>query len=148
VSMATAQTDRLRSPLFSYWTVTAPFSQLFLKLTPTGSPATVLQQLGKIYEKYNPEQQKSAANPFPFHLQPLRDLHFDSRYGPYFGNRQANKPTLYGLAIGAAFLLLLGCINFINLSTAQAYDRAKQFGIRKILGSSQRQLVMLFLREA
>ena len=59
-----------------------------------------------------------------FHLQPLKDIHFNSNY-PGVGQRLAHKPTLYGLLAIAAFLLLLGCINFINLTTANAAHQRK-----------------------
>ena len=81
-----------------------------------------------------------------FHLQPLSDLHFNSKY-PAVGGRIADKSTLYGLLAIAAFLLLLGCINFINLTTAQASQRAKEIGIRKTMGSSRKNLVFQFLSE-
>ncbi len=58
-----------------------------------------------------------------------------------------NKPTLYGLLAIAGFLLLLGCINFINLTTAQSSTRAKEIGIRKTMGSSKRQLIIQFMGE-
>ena len=61
--------------------------------------------------------------------------------------RLAHKPTLYGLLAIAGFLLLLGCINFINLTTANASQRAKEIGIRKTMGSSRKQLVFQFLCE-
>src|SRR6185437_5229302 len=81
-----------------------------------------------------------------FHLQPLNDIHFDSRYASP-GVRIADKSTLYGLLAIAAFLLLLGCINFINFTTAQASQRAKEIGIRKTMGSSRKNLVFQFLTE-
>ena len=81
-----------------------------------------------------------------FHLQPLSDMHFNSNYQGV-GYRIAHKPTLYGLLAIAAFLLLLGCINFINLTTAQASHRAKEIGIRKTIGSSKNNLIFQFLSE-
>ncbi len=54
---------------------------------------------------------------------------------------------MYGLLAVAGFLLMLGCINFINLTTAQASQRAKEIGIRKTMGSSIRQLRIQFLQK-
>ena len=77
----------------------------------------------------------------------MSDIHFNQKYGPFDFNDAASKNTLYGLLIIAAFLLLLGCINFINLTTAQAAQRAKEIGIRKTMGSTRTQLVTQFLSE-
>jgi ABC-type antimicrobial peptide transport system permease subunit len=79
-------------------------------------------------------------------LQPLSDLHFNADYSAY-DSPTGNKPTLYGLLAVAAFLLILGCINFINLTTAHASQRAKEIGIRKTMGGSKKQLIVQFLSE-
>ena len=76
-----------------------------------------------------------------FNLQPLSDLHFNVDLGIFdFSDRPADKAVMRGLGLIALFLLLLGVINFINLNTAQANQRAKEIGIRKTLGSSKKQL--------
>ncbi len=80
------------------------------------------------------------------YLQPLKNIHFN-QYFDNFNQRLGHKPTLYGLLAVAGFLLLLGCINFINLTTAQASQRAKEIGIRKTMGSSRGHLVFQFLSE-
>ena len=64
-----------------------------------------------------------------------------------YSDHIANKPTLYGLLAVAGFLLVLGCINFINLTTAQASQRAREIGVRKTMGSSAWQLMIQFLTE-
>ncbi len=72
-------------------------------------------------------------------LQPLSAVHFDKRFET-FGGHATDKSTLLTLSIIGIFIILMACINFINLSTAQAVGRSKEVGIRKVLGSYRRQL--------
>jgi len=78
-------------------------------------------------------------------LQPLSDLHFKSDVME--NSRKAHRPTLYALAGIALFILVLAAVNFINLATAQSLQRAKEVGVRKVLGSDKGQLVRQFLIE-
>ena len=79
-------------------------------------------------------------------MQPLSDIHFNSAYSDPYG-RRAHKPTLFALTGIALFVLVIAAINFINLSTAQSILRAKEVGIRKVMGSSRGGLVRHFLIE-
>ncbi|HMJ70874.1 MAG TPA: ABC transporter permease [Cyclobacteriaceae bacterium] len=81
-----------------------------------------------------------------FRLQPFSELHYDPRFGNFSG-RTITHETLLALKIIVLFLLLAGCINYINLSTAQSTLRSKEIGLRKVMGSSQQHLVMQFLTE-
>ena len=118
-------------------------SQLIIKLSPNVSPNKIQSRIQSFEAKYNIIDKNSLRT---YQLQPFDDIHFNSVYST-FGDHTAHKPTLYGLLIVAAFLLLLACINFINLTTAQSSQRAKEIGVRKTLGSSARQLVFQFLTE-
>ncbi len=80
------------------------------------------------------------------YLQPLADMHFNSHFYED-GFRKAHLPTIYGLMAIASFILLIAIINFINLSTAQSIGRAKEMGVRKILGSNRANLIFQFLTE-
>jgi predicted permease len=79
-------------------------------------------------------------------LQPLADMHFDSRFGNYSGHT-FSKELIVSLSLIAAFLLIIACVNFINMATVQAVIRSKEVGIRKVLGSSRRALIVQFLGE-
>ncbi|OKL41350.1 ABC transporter permease [Pontibacter flavimaris] len=81
-----------------------------------------------------------------FVLQPLNDLHFNSLLGN-FGQRTIAKEVIWSMALVGIFMVLVACINFVNLATAQAVKRAKEVGVRKVLGSSKSQLVLQFIGE-
>lgn len=79
-------------------------------------------------------------------FQALSDIHHNVLYGN-FAYKTMPKKEIYGLVIIGIFLLLTACINFINISTAQAVNRSKEVGIRKVMGSGRKQLVLQFLGE-
>lgn len=118
--------------------------QLFVKLLPNVSSKKMEVLLTDLLIKKRTEE--NGINKSKCQLQALDDLHFNPVYSN-FNQRQADKSTLYALLIIAIFLLLLGCINFINLSTAQATERAKEIGVRKSVGAFKYQLVCQFLTE-
>ena len=143
-STAFANKDLKAGLRLNNWGGTSPESQLFVKLAPTTTITHIEKQLNDILKKNNPTTSNDRVQ--KFNLQPLADIHFNPNYGTFNG-RVADKTTLYELFAIALFLLLLGCINFINLTTAQSVQRAKEIGIRKTMGSSRPQLIFQFLSE-
>lgn len=148
ISYQSFTTNKRLKHILSDWIVNGmvPNNQYFLKLTPNTSPNIIEKQLNKIL-KNNTEASLVKGDFQTLRLQQLNDLHFNERYGNFYGTRTANKTTLYGLLIIAALILLLGCINFINLATANSSKRKKEIAIRKIVGSGRRQLIFQFLFE-
>jgi len=85
------------------------------------------------------------AQEIPF-AQPLTDIHFNNEFGN-FSDRVFSLTLIRALALIGFFLILIACVNFINLATAQAVNRSKEVGVRKVLGSNRVQLGLQFLGE-
>jgi putative ABC transport system permease protein len=79
-------------------------------------------------------------------MQSLQQVHFDEKAGNYLG-KTISPSRIRTLWLIAGFILLIACVNFINLSTAQAVNRSREVGVRKVLGSSRLQLKKQFLAE-
>ncbi len=113
-------------------------SKIPLLIMDNASPA--LERItGKTIEQFFAE-----GNHLGYFLQPLQDVYYDNnQLGP-----QADKKYLYVFAAVAFLILALACINYMNLSTARSANRAKEVGLRKVLGTSRNQLIYQFLLEA
>lgn len=147
ISYKTGITMRLWDDyMLNKWGNTNSISQLFLKLHHGVSPQKVAAGLMALHAKNDPPEPGSNSST-TYVVQPLSDLHF-SPYYDNFDQRKASQSTLLGLQITAVFLLLLGIINFVNLQTAQAGNRAREIGVRKVMGSSKAGLIRQFLGES
>ena len=144
ISLSTIPGSFLKNNLsLSSWGGWAQAAQAFVELAPGSSPQRIERQFPAIMSKYWPHEKSDTAW---LALQPLRDLHFTADYPDKY-SRRAHLPTLYSLGAIAVFVLLLGAINFINLSTAQSLQRTKEIGIRKVLGSRRKDIAAQFLGE-
>jgi putative ABC transport system permease protein len=123
-----------------------PWTRTLIKLSPHTDPARIMALLPPFVTRHLPADPMIRILHLAFVLQPLTDIHFNTAYA-HDGTRKAHLPVLYGLTGAAIFILLLAIVNFINLSTAQSQRRARETGIRRILGSSRQQLFLLFLSE-
>jgi len=99
-------------------------------------------------DKYFGDDFQRVGNKIGLRLEPLREIYFNT--GTRYENNVAHGDRRYVYVFGSIgiLLLLLASINYINLATAQASSRAKEVGIRKTLGSSQRSVAMQFLSES
>ncbi|WP_242918387.1 ABC transporter permease [Pontibacter liquoris] len=117
--------------------------QLYVELPAGVSPEAKAAEISTFVNK-NRKQDKSSVETLS--LQPLNDIHFNADYGN-FGERTISREMIWSMALIGIFLVLVACINFVNLATAQAVKRAKEVGVRKVLGSSKTQLMLQFLGE-
>jgi ABC-type antimicrobial peptide transport system permease subunit len=147
ISFATiAKTNLQNQFMMNVWNDWMSYSGVYVKIAKGNTAAKAQQEINSLLRKYNKDAAKDANNSMTLILQPLNDVHFNSVYAS-FNQRVASRKILFGLTAIGVFLLLLGCINFINLTTAQASHRAKEIGIRKTMGSSKKNLVFQFLSE-
>ena len=132
--------------------------QTYLLLKQGAGPAKIAAALPKIVHDYVGSQLQAAlhtsienfeksGNRFNMSLTPLADIHLRSNKNAEMG-QNGNIQYVYIFSAVALFILLIACVNFINLSTARSAGRAREVGVRKVLGSPRKYLVYQFLTEA
>jgi len=140
VSMGTSYLGTLMKES-TKWNETAPDFGCYILMLPNTSADNFNQQLAAYAKKV-----KSAENKDSYIIQPVNNIHYDTQTGNY-SNKAISHQLLNVLWLIAAFILAIACVNFINLSTAQAVNRSKEVGVRKVLGSNKFQLQIQFIVE-
>ena len=130
----------------------------YLLLSGKASPAMLEAKFPHVIDKYvsgeigrsfgmTYQQFQSAGNGYHYYLQPLKKIHLISDLEGELRPNGSIK-AVYIFSVIAIFILVIACINFINLSTARSMERAKEVGIRKTFGSEKKALVAQFLAES
>ncbi|SEA60456.1 duplicated orphan permease [Arachidicoccus rhizosphaerae] len=122
------------------WSSVNGYAQCLVRLVPGVNPQKVGKQIKDLYLA-NTKDQKAKWRQLGV-LQPLSDVHFNMKI-----DGRVSKSSLLNLGVLALLLLLLAAINFINLSTAQSTLRAREIGVRKSFGSSNKKIIYQFLTE-
>lgn len=128
---------------YQSWNNTSSNFQVYALLPANAKPidlAAQLQQINK--DNYQGRSSSERSNFF----QPLSELHFDRRF-EIFGDHVISKSSLQILSLVGVFIIIMACINFVNLATAQAVGRSKEVGIRKVLGSDRKLLFFQVMGE-
>jgi putative ABC transport system permease protein len=130
----------------------------YIKLHEGADPDVLLDKFPAMLEKYagpqikqfmniSLEEFQASENNVAYSLIPLTDIHLHSNRTPVIEPGGEAKYVYIFLSV-AIFILLLACVNFMNLSTAKSADRAKEVGIRKVMGSYKTHLIRQFLTES
>jgi putative ABC transport system permease protein len=107
----------------------------------------VVPQAAQFMQIKSMDEFEKAGNKLEYSLMPLTDIHLNSDRVPEMGVN-GNMQYVYIFSVIALVVLILACINFMNLSTARSASRAKEVGIRKVVGSEKRYLIRQFLVES
>ena len=134
------------------WNSISPFKTFILLKPGTDhkhfeAKLNPLMDRNLVHADFDYKKFKLSSNYFKLSLIPLKDIHLPSNRQGELGIN-GNIQYIYIFSAVAIFILLLACINFMNLSTARSANRAREVGVRKVLGSSRRHLVFQFLAES
>lgn len=107
----------------------------------------VLPEIRQFVDINNMDEFRKSGNKLEYSLMPLTAIHLHSNYS-FEITPSGNIQYVYIFSAVALFILILACINFMNLSTARSAKRAKEVGIRKVLGTERKTLIAQFLAES
>jgi len=132
------------------------FLNTFVVLDPKANVASVQNQMQQFYDRDSKEAMKMLTEKYgpvfgkaQYGLQPYAAMHLSKDFPPDAGLTDASNPLYSYILSGIAlFILLIACINFINLTVARSLKRAKEIGIRKVVGGNRKQLMIQFLGES
>jgi len=123
------------------------FTNSYVKLNPKTDAATLEKKLPAFLKKYGEQELKAIGMEKQLHLQPVRSIHTTIGYEVEI-SKTVSPSFLNILLLIAIMIQVIACINFMNLSTARASKRAKEVGVRKVIGAGRKDLIRQFISES
>ncbi|MVN22648.1 ABC transporter permease [Mucilaginibacter arboris] len=120
-------------------------NRTYLLLRPGTEPKVLEAKFPAFLERRNGKEMKQSQMYPTLFLEPLREVYL---YSTRDGSKTGNITNVYIFIIVAVFILLIACFNFVNLTTARSAERAKEVGIRKVVGAARLQLAKQFIGES
>ncbi|MGZ3873787.1 MAG: ABC transporter permease, partial [Mucilaginibacter sp.] len=129
------------------WVVNDNF-YTYVKLKHGSDVQHVIRELNAYLQRHAGAELKAHSDQITNSLQALKDIHLNSsEFQDYLAYKQGNLKYLYLLCSIALVILVLGCINYMNLTTAQAISRAREVGVRRVIGAGKASIRYQFLLE-
>jgi putative ABC transport system permease protein len=127
------------TPMHNDWNFINSTNSIYVELKEGVNPKLIENDLNELNVK---AQGAAEAKPYHFMMLPLSEVHFDGRFAGVI-----QRSLLVTLGIIGLLLIIIACVNFINMATAQSFKRAKEIGTRKVLGSSPGAIFIQFISE-
>lgn len=127
------------TPMHNDWNFINSTNSIYVELKEGVNPETIEVGINELNVK---AQGAAEAKPYHFMLLPLSEVHFDGRFAGVI-----QRSLLATLGVIGLLLIVIACVNFINMATAQSFKRAKEIGTRKVLGSSPGAIFIQFISE-
>jgi len=125
------------------------FIYSYVRLKPGADPKRVVEKMEPVLQKHGGEYMKEIGLYKELGLEKIKDIHLRSDAKEALtGTKRGSMTYVIVISSIAVFILLIACINFMNLATAKAMKRAKEIGVRKVMGASKNKLAIQFLGES
>ncbi|MGB6866716.1 MAG: ABC transporter permease, partial [Candidatus Aminicenantaceae bacterium] len=132
------------SEVLQSWGHTGFFT--YIRFRPDADPVSFEKKMEKLVETHANEMMSFYKVKIELKMQPITDIHLTSHFMQEY-EINGNKSSIHILLIVAVFIIFMAWINYVNLSTSRSLTRAKEVGLRKVVGASRRQLIAQFFCE-